>query len=332
MRQSGCVAWPARKPGHRRGALARRAARCAAARRRRRACGRGRARLRRRAVLRGRARRPPRAARRRRRAGRSRASAALSFIARGGDLGELLRQRAPPLHRVDDAGTALPAGGRGGRPGGRRRGLAAGAAGRPRVAAPAARAACAGVGSSAIRAGRPSAGSSSAASTASCAAPPAPGSWRPACARSVRARTARCAVRSMRLSSSSGSSVGAIHWPMPGIAAPAFLTRPWRKSKPGTIWARRLGAHVASPWFAYSAGAGRWTAIVRRAAAQPRGPARQRPCRSMRSTPSACCQRSRPSTSMPSSGAASPGSATMRSRSALTPPCSCRSARRRRCR
>ena len=45
-----------------------------------------------------------------------------------------------------------------------------------------------------------------------------------------------CTVRnsSMRLSSSCGFSVGAIHWPMLGSAAPAFLTRPCRKSKPGT--------------------------------------------------------------------------------------------------
>ena len=46
-----------------------------------------------------------------------------------------------------------------------------------------------------------------------------------------------CTVRRslMRLSNSSGSSVGAIHWPTPGIAAPAFFIRPCRKSKPGTI-------------------------------------------------------------------------------------------------
>ena len=46
-----------------------------------------------------------------------------------------------------------------------------------------------------------------------------------------------CTVRRslMRFSSSSGSIVGAIHWPTLGIAAPAPLTRLCKKSKPGTI-------------------------------------------------------------------------------------------------
>ena len=45
-----------------------------------------------------------------------------------------------------------------------------------------------------------------------------------------------CTVRnsSMRLSSSTGSSVGAIHCPTLGIAALAFFTNPCRNSNPGT--------------------------------------------------------------------------------------------------
>ena len=59
-----------------------------------------------------------------------------------------------------------------------------------------------------------------------------------------------CTVRNslMRFSSSAGSSVGAIHWPTPGRAAPAFLTRPCRKSKPGTILAKALvGSFMVAP-------------------------------------------------------------------------------------
>ncbi len=45
-----------------------------------------------------------------------------------------------------------------------------------------------------------------------------------------------CTVRSssMRFSSSSGFNVGATHCPIEGSAEPAFLTRPCKKSKPGT--------------------------------------------------------------------------------------------------
>src|SRR3954465_14407209 len=42
----------------------------------------------------------------------------------------------------------------------------------------------------------------------------------------------------MRFCSSSGSSVGATHWPMLGKAEPAFFTRPCRKSNPGTSFAK----------------------------------------------------------------------------------------------
>ncbi len=42
--------------------------------------------------------------------------------------------------------------------------------------------------------------------------------------------------------------VGAIHCPTPGMAAPAFFTRPYRKSKPGTILAKAaVGSVMASP-------------------------------------------------------------------------------------
>src|SRR5688572_10035591 len=51
----------------------------------------------------------------------------------------------------------------------------------------------------------------------------------------------------MRFSNSAGSRVGATHWPMPGIAAPAFLTRLCRKSKPGTILAKPLPSFIVSP-------------------------------------------------------------------------------------
>ena len=149
------------------------------------------------------------------------ASVALSFIAVVASCGELLGQRAPPLHRVDRRrparrrrAPALRAGGLA------RRGFAAAAAARRRGGCVGGAAAG---GSSATRAGRPSARSSSSASTASCAAPRAPGSSRPACARSARARTARCAAPRCASRALRGSSVGATHWPMFGSADAGVL-------------------------------------------------------------------------------------------------------------
>ena len=51
----------------------------------------------------------------------------------------------------------------------------------------------------------------------------------------------------IRFSSSAGSSVGATHWPMPGSAEPAFLTRLCRKSKPGTSLPKPLSSLIVSP-------------------------------------------------------------------------------------
>jgi len=58
-----------------------------------------------------------------------------------------------------------------------------------------------------------------------------------------------CTVRnsSMRFSSSSGFSVGATHWPMLGSAEPAFLTRPCKKSNPGTSLLKFVASVMASP-------------------------------------------------------------------------------------
>ena len=229
------------------------------------------------------------------------ASVALSFIAPASELRELVGERAPPLHRIDDAGAATaalpPWAGRASFRARRR------AAGRRRPAPRLRRA----IFSESRRS--PSARSSSSASTASCAGPRAPGSSSPASWRSARARTAPCAARRCASRSSAGSSVGATHWPMPGRAAPAFLTRLCRKSKPGTSFAKlgMLGhgsSSVASvddptPWAVASsavrAGAAHRRTRTRstwkpRASAAPAG-RRARSCAGCRRRRTATCPR-----------------------------------------
>ena len=155
----------------------------------------------------------------------------------GRELGELVGERAPPLHRID----RRPA--RGAPPSSST--AAAGFAAGERLGAGSA--ARRGLDLQRLGRARPSARSSTSASTASCAAPRAPGSSPRACARSARASTGPCAARRCacraRPDRASARPTGRCR----AAPLPAFLTRLCRKSKPGTSLPKTGGvAHRVS--------------------------------------------------------------------------------------